>query len=186
MLEKLRNQRGFTLIELSIVLVIIGIILAAVLKGQDLIDNAKAKKVASLINQWQVPMMGYYDRKGYLPGDAGVAANNTPTGLVTTIAAVTNALNAANMYYPNPVVGDISVQITSGNVCSMGLTKNFMLITLPVTATQTLVEAIDTNVDGTALGTNGRLMYCGANGLNAAGNWNMAATPPTNILTYIF
>jgi len=44
-LKTTRNQKGFTLVELAIVLVIIGIILGAVLKGQALINNAKIKRV---------------------------------------------------------------------------------------------------------------------------------------------
>ncbi|PPD44542.1 MAG: prepilin-type cleavage/methylation domain-containing protein, partial [Methylotenera sp.] len=38
-----RTQAGFTLIELAIVLVIIGLLLGGVLKGQELINSAKAK-----------------------------------------------------------------------------------------------------------------------------------------------
>lgn len=182
MLERFRDQKGFTLIELSIVLVIIGIILGAVLKGQDLIENAKAKKVASLINQWQVPMMGYYDRKGYLPGDSGVGAGLAPNGLITSAAAVTAALSASNMTYPNIVLGDVSVAITNGTVCNQGLTKNFMLIFLPATATLSYIETIDTNVDGTALGTSGRLMNCGAGGTTSPAAWVAGSGP----LTYIF
>jgi prepilin-type N-terminal cleavage/methylation domain-containing protein len=179
--ERLRNQRGFTLIELSIVLVIIGIILAAVLKGQDLIDNAKAKKVANMINQWQTPMNQYYDTFGYLPGDSGAAAGS-PTGVIANIAAMTASLAAVSMNYPSPVVGDISVAITNGAPCGLGLTKNFMLITLPATATLTFIETIDANVDGTALGNSGRLMNCGINGLATAGSW----VAGSNTLTYIF
>ena len=41
------RQRGFTLVEIAIVLVLIGIILGAVLKGGDLIDNAKEKQFKS-------------------------------------------------------------------------------------------------------------------------------------------
>ncbi len=44
MSRTLRNAKGFTLVELAIVLVIIGIILGAVLKGQELINNAKMKR----------------------------------------------------------------------------------------------------------------------------------------------
>ena len=47
MKERLKNANGFTLVELAIVLVIIGIILGAVLKGQELINNAKAERVVN-------------------------------------------------------------------------------------------------------------------------------------------
>ncbi len=42
-----RDQGGFTLVELAIVLVIIGIILGAVLQGREMINNAKIKRIAS-------------------------------------------------------------------------------------------------------------------------------------------
>ncbi|MGD0281178.1 MAG: prepilin-type N-terminal cleavage/methylation domain-containing protein [Dissulfurispiraceae bacterium] len=187
MLNKLRSQKGFTLIELSIVLVIIGVILAAVLRGQDLIDNAKAKRVASLISQWEIPIMAHYDMKGYYPGDAGVAANAAPTGLMGGLSAVTNALISAGITYPSPVIGDISVTTIAGaaNVCgtAFSTSKNYMVIQLPATATLNLIQAIDTNIDGTALGNSGHLMNCGASGTsNATAVW--ATNSP--YLTYIF
>ena len=68
-MERIRNQKGFTLIELSIVLVIIGIILGAVLKGQELINNSKAKRIQSDLKGIEAMIWTYYDRKGRFPGD---------------------------------------------------------------------------------------------------------------------
>ncbi len=65
----MRRERGFTLIELAIVLVIIGIIIGMVLKGQDLIQNARMKKLVNEIRKWEVPLWTCYDRKGKFPGD---------------------------------------------------------------------------------------------------------------------
>ncbi len=42
-----KQQTGFTLIELAIVLVIIGLLLGGVLKGQELINSAKVKNMAT-------------------------------------------------------------------------------------------------------------------------------------------
>ncbi|GAB6183058.1 prepilin-type N-terminal cleavage/methylation domain-containing protein [Thermodesulfovibrio hydrogeniphilus] len=64
-----RSQKGFTLVELAIVLVIIGIILGAVLKGQELIYNAKVKRVQSQIKEVAAAFYTYYDKYGYYPGD---------------------------------------------------------------------------------------------------------------------
>ena len=44
------KQSGFTLIEIAIVLVIIGLLLGGVLKGQELINSAKIKNVANDLN----------------------------------------------------------------------------------------------------------------------------------------
>ena len=68
--KTVRNHKGFTLIELAIVLVIIGIILGAVLKGQDLIENARYKKLTTQVKQWETITWTYLDRKGYFPGDS--------------------------------------------------------------------------------------------------------------------
>lgn len=65
------SKKGFTLVELAIVLVIIGIILAAVIKGQDLIRNARAKHIASKFKEWEIAQWNYYDRKGRFAGDGG-------------------------------------------------------------------------------------------------------------------
>jgi len=43
----MKKQSGFTLIELAIVLVIIGLLLGGVLKGQELINSAKVKNMAT-------------------------------------------------------------------------------------------------------------------------------------------
>jgi prepilin-type N-terminal cleavage/methylation domain-containing protein len=52
-----RSQSGFTLIEIAIVLVIIGLLLGGVLKGQELINQAKIKNLANDINGVTVAMI---------------------------------------------------------------------------------------------------------------------------------
>lgn len=93
-----RNQSGFTLIEIAIVLVIIGLLLGGVLKGQELINSAKVKNLATDFKNIPVFIYGYQDKFKALPGDqtqatldaqfppAGTAAACTPaaTGLCTT------------------------------------------------------------------------------------------------------
>jgi prepilin-type N-terminal cleavage/methylation domain-containing protein len=64
-----KTQTGFTLIELAIVLVIIGLLLGGVLKGQELINSAKVKNMARDFQNVQVYLYGYQDRFKVLPGD---------------------------------------------------------------------------------------------------------------------
>lgn len=64
-----KQQTGFTLIELAIVLVIIGLLLGGVLKGQELINSAKVKNMAADFRNAQVYIYGYQDRFKVLPGD---------------------------------------------------------------------------------------------------------------------
>jgi prepilin-type N-terminal cleavage/methylation domain-containing protein len=63
------NQKGFTLLELAIVLVIIGIILGAILKGQELINNAKAKRLLNDTKGLATLQYTFYDRYGRFAGD---------------------------------------------------------------------------------------------------------------------
>jgi len=67
----MKNSKGFTLVELAIVLIIIGIVLTAVLKGQELIENAKIKRAITDMNSVFVAYNGYIDRYQKKPGDDG-------------------------------------------------------------------------------------------------------------------
>lgn len=64
-----RNQSGFTLIEIAIVLVIIGLLLGGILKGQELINSAKVKNLANDFKNIPVYIYGYQDKYKALPGD---------------------------------------------------------------------------------------------------------------------
>jgi prepilin-type N-terminal cleavage/methylation domain-containing protein len=68
------NQGGFTLVEIAIVLVIIGLLLGGVLKGQELITQAKIKNVTNDLNGIAAAVYGYQDRYKSFPGDDGKAA----------------------------------------------------------------------------------------------------------------
>jgi prepilin-type N-terminal cleavage/methylation domain-containing protein len=65
----MKKQAGFTLIELAIVLVIIGLLLGGVLRGQELINSAKVKNMARDFQNVQVYIYGYQDKYKALPGD---------------------------------------------------------------------------------------------------------------------
>jgi prepilin-type N-terminal cleavage/methylation domain-containing protein len=70
----MKNQQGgFTLVEIAIVLVIIGLLLGGVLKGQELINSAKVKNMASDFRNVQVMIYGYQDKFRKLPGDDNTA-----------------------------------------------------------------------------------------------------------------
>ena len=64
-----KQQSGFTLVEIAIVLVIIGLLLGGVLKGQELITQAKIKNVANDLNGMTAAIYGYQDRYKRRPGD---------------------------------------------------------------------------------------------------------------------
>ncbi len=68
MMNRTKN-RGFTLIEIAIVLVIIGLLLGGVLKGQELINNARVKSFANDFRNIPISIYAYQDRFRAIPGD---------------------------------------------------------------------------------------------------------------------
>jgi len=69
------KQKGFTLVEIAIVLVIVGLLIGGVLKGQEMITNAKLKRVESDNAGLAAAMFSYQDRYLQLPGDDSDASN---------------------------------------------------------------------------------------------------------------
>ncbi|HNG59525.1 MAG TPA: prepilin-type N-terminal cleavage/methylation domain-containing protein, partial [Cellvibrionaceae bacterium] len=65
------QQAGFTLVEIAIVLVIIGLLLGGVLKGTELIENSKVKRAVNELNSITAALYAYQDRYQRLPGDDG-------------------------------------------------------------------------------------------------------------------
>jgi prepilin-type N-terminal cleavage/methylation domain-containing protein len=77
----LRNRKGFTLIELAIVLVIIGIIIGAIMKGRDVIRNAQIKEFEqSYAGKWITILDGYYDKVGQNLTDGAANGGAAGTG----------------------------------------------------------------------------------------------------------
>lgn len=64
-----RNAQGFTLVEIAIVLVIIGLLMTGVLKGQELVTQARARNIANDLNSIEAAVYTYQDRYKALPGD---------------------------------------------------------------------------------------------------------------------
>ncbi len=64
-----KYSKGFTLVELAIVLVIIGLLLGGVLKGQEMIENGKIKNVKNDMQGMTAAYYAYRDRYNALPGD---------------------------------------------------------------------------------------------------------------------
>jgi prepilin-type N-terminal cleavage/methylation domain-containing protein len=123
------KQSGFTLVELAIVLVIIGLILGMAFKGKDLIDGAKVKSIAAQYNKVQAAFNIYFERYGAYPGDGCAAValgptttcagakngilNNAPEAAAAfTILQNTNLLSASDIQSPFGVAWSISL---SGN-----------------------------------------------------------------------
>jgi prepilin-type N-terminal cleavage/methylation domain-containing protein len=89
------NQGGFTLVEIAIVLVIIGLLLGGVLKGQELINSAKVKNMVNDFRTASALVYGYQDRFKSFPGDQTQAQLDAAfgAGIANACAAGADCVN---------------------------------------------------------------------------------------------
>ena len=88
-------QRGVTLVEIAIVLVIIGLLLGGILKGQELINNAKVRSIADRQNSLKAAWFSFVDRYQALPADYIAAQQNVP-GAGDNVALGTDGTGAGD------------------------------------------------------------------------------------------
>ena len=103
---KSEGQYGFTLIEMSIVLAIIGLIVGGILKGSEVVNNGRLKMQVAQMDAVKAAIFTFQDQFTYLPGDyptattqlgftaaaAGAGANGDGNGTIGTLTA--NPANA--------------------------------------------------------------------------------------------
>lgn len=98
---RLSDAGGFTLIEMAVVLIIIGIIIGAVVKGKDLIRSAEQKRLYNqFLSAWELAYENYYERTGRILGDT-----NTPDNSGARDGRCANNVTLANLESQLEAVG---------------------------------------------------------------------------------
>lgn len=103
------QQSGFTLVEIAIVLVIIGLLLGGVLKGQELINSAKVKNFINDFKTIPLFIYGYQDKYKALPGDDALYTTHLGTGATLVATAATRGNGRIEGNYNSTTGTDESV-----------------------------------------------------------------------------
>lgn len=165
---RMKEEKGFTLIELAIVLIIIGVIISIVLKGQDIVESSRMKKFETEVRHWRTSAWYFLDRKGTFPGDEdrnGIIGDEA-TALRKPGSTAIQSANLINPPKANPVTtGSLQFWIYWG-FNGAETKRNVMVICANNDCTRPFeddkgvgnmkyVEFIDTVTDGSIDGTKG-------------------------------
>lgn len=125
------SQQGFTLVELAIVMVIIGLLIGGVLKGQELIANARVTGTVADLKNTDAALNGFQDKYAVLPGDMAAPGTRLPNctaapcnvaGTGGTLANSRIESAAASVVTSSPAIGTESgvmfVQLAAADMIS--------------------------------------------------------------------
>ncbi len=95
-----RSEQGFTLVELAIVMVIIGLLIAGILKGQELIANARISATVTQLKSLDAALNTFQDKYNAKPGDMSDATTRLPGCAAPCIDGNGDGRIAANLALP--------------------------------------------------------------------------------------
>ena len=104
-MKSMNKAQGFTLVEIAIVLVIIGLLLGGILKGQEMITQAKIKNVIADFSGISAAYHGYVDRYKKIPGDDPCAGTTNSAVTVGNCGTTTGRWTGASHGDGNGQVG---------------------------------------------------------------------------------
>lgn len=127
-----RRKKGFTLVELAIVLVIVGLLIGGIVSAQSMIQSSRITSQASQIGQFDAGVANFKQKYNYLPGDApafGGDGNGRITGKDTgypyrIVKFNCETGNFWNNLFPDDYVTTSCSAGTGANALFSGSSKN--------------------------------------------------------------
>jgi len=146
--NKNSNPKGFTLIEMAVVLVIVGIIISIVATVlPSLIKSSKIKKARSILEQVDYAIQGYVAANGRLPfadkGNSGEEDSETPT-YFGNLPFLTLGLSSGDDAWGNRLKYGVNKDLTTTNAGNLGVALNTACSDNPVSP-----DKLHVNINGT-------------------------------------
>jgi prepilin-type N-terminal cleavage/methylation domain-containing protein len=98
MRNSLSASRGFTLVELSVVLVVVGLIIGSVLVGSSILQNSRVTATVNALQSVQSAVSTYNQNYNALPGDDSKAASHFPTNGPTNVGGGNGQIGTPSSY----------------------------------------------------------------------------------------